>query len=152
MLSSMVKEHESRKEIKKEEQEIRRKDALDASRELTQALVDHLNVGVAQAYLNQKRLDAEAKQLQIGATNFAKQTQQWLHLIDNFTTALKELGDVENWAKSIENDMHVITDCLEIAYKKVRQPVPAISGAESVEAGANASGNPSGSSNYSGIS
>lgn len=44
---------------------------------------------VAQAYLNQKRLDAEAKQLHVGATNFAKQTQQWLHLIDNFSTALK---------------------------------------------------------------
>lgn len=44
---------------------------------------------VAQAYLNQKRLDAEAKQLHVGATNFGKQTQQWLQLIDGFSTALK---------------------------------------------------------------
>ena len=44
---------------------------------------------VAQAYLNQKRLDAEAKQLHLGATNFSKQTHQWLQLIDGFSTALK---------------------------------------------------------------
>ena len=42
---------------------------------ITQALVDHLNVGVAQAYLNQKRLDSEAKLLHQSATNFSKQTQ-----------------------------------------------------------------------------
>lgn len=44
---------------------------------------------VAQAYLNQKRLDAEAKQLHTSATNFAKQTQQWMNLIEGFSSALK---------------------------------------------------------------
>lgn len=76
---------------------------------------------MAQAYLNQKRLDAEAKQLHVGATNFAKQTQQWLQLIDNFSSALKELGDVENWARSIETDMQIVQNTLEIAYKTSRQ-------------------------------
>lgn len=99
---------------------MRRKEAIEASNELTQSLVDTLNVGVAQAYLNQKRLDAEAKQLHMGATNFAKQTHQWLQLIDNFSSALKELGDVENWARSIEGDMYVISQSLELAYKASR--------------------------------
>lgn len=44
---------------------------------------------MAQAYLNQKRLDAEAKQLHTSATNFAKQTQQWMNLIEGFSSALK---------------------------------------------------------------
>ncbi|XP_037944838.1 biogenesis of lysosome-related organelles complex 1 subunit 1-like [Teleopsis dalmanni] len=121
MLSSMVKEHHARQAKRKQEQEVRRKEAIEASNEVTQALVDHLNVGVAQAYLNQKRLDAEAKQLHVGATNFAKQTQQWLNLIDNFSSALKELGDVENWARSIEDDMKIVQGTLEIAYKTSRQ-------------------------------
>ncbi|XP_014085274.1 biogenesis of lysosome-related organelles complex 1 subunit 1 [Bactrocera oleae] len=121
MLTSMVKEYQVKQVKRKQEQEIRRKDVIESSNELTQAIVDHLNVGVAQAYLNQKRLDAEAKQLHVGATNFAKQTQQWLQLIDNFSSALKELGDVENWARSIESDMQIIQSTLEIAYKTSRQ-------------------------------
>ncbi|EDW74744.1 uncharacterized protein Dwil_GK15842 [Drosophila willistoni] len=120
MLGSMVKEHHKEQAKRKQEQEVRRKEAIDASNELTQALVDHLNVGVAQAYLNQKRLDAEAKQLHVGATNFAKQTNQWLQLIDTVSGALKELGDVENWARSIENDMYQIQQTLEVAYKASR--------------------------------
>ena len=123
MLSSLVKEHQSKQAARKERQEQKRKDAIAAANNLTQALVDHLNVGVAQAYLNQKRLDAEAKQLHHNATNFAKQTQQWLNLVENFNGALKEIGDAENWARSIENDMRTITAALEYSYK-VSQEVP----------------------------
>ena len=72
---------------------------------------------VAQAYLNQKKLDAEAKQLQHSATNFAKQTQSWLNLVEAFSSALKEIGDAENWARSIEGDMRTIATALEYSYK-----------------------------------
>ncbi|KAK5645547.1 hypothetical protein RI129_006847 [Pyrocoelia pectoralis] len=117
MLSSMVKEHQVRQSAKKESQENKRKEAVLAASNLTQALVDHLNVGVAQAYLNQKRLDAEAKQLHASAISFSKQTGQWLNLVETFSSALKELGDVENWAKSIEGDVRTITIALENVYK-----------------------------------
>jgi biogenesis of lysosome-related organelles complex 1 subunit 1 len=83
--------------------------------------VDHLNIGVAQAYLNQKRLDQEAKNLNINANNFNKQTREWTQLIENFTGSLKELGDVENWARTIEKDMKTITASLEVAYKIERE-------------------------------
>lgn len=72
---------------------------------------------MAQAYLNQKKLDAEAKQLQHSATNFAKQTQSWLNLVEAFSSALKEIGDAENWARSIEGDMRTIATALEYSYK-----------------------------------
>lgn len=45
MLGSMVKEHHSKQSKRKQEQEVRRKEAIEASNELTQSLVDHLNVG-----------------------------------------------------------------------------------------------------------
>ncbi|KAF2880293.1 hypothetical protein ILUMI_25889 [Ignelater luminosus] len=117
MLSSMVKEHQVKQTTRKELQESKRKEAVAAASDLTQALVDHLNVGVAQAYLNQKRLDAEAKQLHSSAINFSKQTHQWLTLVETFSSALKELGDVENWAKTIEGDVRTITIALDSVYK-----------------------------------
>ncbi|XP_017891433.2 biogenesis of lysosome-related organelles complex 1 subunit 1-like, partial [Ceratina calcarata] len=101
--------------------EQKRKEAVQAASNLTQALVDHLNVGVAQAYLNQKKLDAEAKQLQHSATNFAKQTQSWLNLVEAFSSALKEIGDAENWARSIEGDMRTIATALEYSYKATQE-------------------------------
>ncbi|KQK74152.1 biogenesis of lysosome-related organelles complex 1 subunit 1 [Amazona aestiva] len=87
------------------EAERRRRDAIAAATRLTEALVDHLNVGVAQAYVNQRKLDHEVKTLQVQAAQFAKQTGQWITMVENFNQALKEIGDVENWARSIEMDM-----------------------------------------------
>ena len=84
---------------------------------LTNALVDHLNVGVAQAYLNQKRLDAEAKELHTHAAEFARQTQQWLSLVDAFQGTLKELGDVESWSRAVEADLKTVSTALEYTYK-----------------------------------
>jgi len=117
MLSSLLKDHQAKQAAKKEQQEQLRKDALNAAGELTDALVDHLNVGVAQAYLNEKKLDTEARQLQQNAANFSRQAQQWLHLVENFSSALKEVGDVENWARSIQNDLKMAETALEYAYK-----------------------------------
>ncbi|XP_072743352.1 biogenesis of lysosome-related organelles complex 1 subunit 1 isoform X2 [Anoplolepis gracilipes] len=125
MLSAIVKEHQTKQVVRKERQEQKRKEAVQAASNLTQALVDHLNVGycyrVAQAYLNQKKLDAEAKQLQHSATNFAKQTQLWLNLVESFSSSLKEIGDAENWARSIEGDMRTIATALEYSYKATQE-------------------------------
>lgn len=84
-------------------------------------MISLINCSVAQAYLNQKRLDAEAKQLHSSSTNFTKQTQQWLNIVELFSSALKELGDVENWAKTIEGDVRLITNALENVYKNSQE-------------------------------
>jgi len=133
MLSSLVKEHSQRQAVRREHQETLRQNANKASADLTQALVDHLNVGVAQAYLNQKRLDAEAKQLHTNATDFAKQTQNWLNLVKTFNTTLKDLGDVKNWAKAIEDDMKTVSSTLEYTYKVNREANSTSSAVSAVE-------------------
>jgi len=95
MLSSLVQEHNARQAGNKARQERLRQEANKAAGELTNALVDHLNVGVAQAYLNQKRLDAEAKRLHANATEFAKQTQNWISLVDSFNGKSQRIGGCE---------------------------------------------------------
>jgi len=117
----MIKEHQSKQHARREEQEKKRKEAIDSSSKLTTALVDHLNVGVAQAYLNQKRLDGEATLLESNATNFQRQTQNWLQLIAAMTASMKEVGHVQNWASTIEQDMRTVPSALEYAYKAEQQ-------------------------------
>lgn len=118
MLSNLVKVHHAKQSVRKERQEKKRREAIVAATALTHALVDHLNAGVANAYVNQKKLDTETKILQANAAQFSKQTVQWLKLVEDFNTALKEIGDVDNWAKSIETDMRTISSALEYAYTK----------------------------------
>ncbi|XP_021425795.1 biogenesis of lysosome-related organelles complex 1 subunit 1 isoform X3 [Oncorhynchus mykiss] len=95
--------------------ERRRREAIAAATCLTEALVDHLNVGVAQAYVNQRKLDHEVKTLQVQAGQFSKQTAQWIVMVEGFNQALKEIGDVENWARSIEVDMRTIATALDLS-------------------------------------
>ncbi|XP_063149647.1 biogenesis of lysosome-related organelles complex 1 subunit 1 isoform X1 [Candoia aspera] len=130
MLSRLLREHQAKQSERKELQERRRREAIAAATCLTEALVDHLNVGmtepllprVAQAYVNQRKLDHEVKTLQIQAAQFAKQTGQWISMVENFNQALKEIGDVENWARSIEMDMRTIATALEYVSKGQLQP------------------------------
>ena len=123
MLSNLLREHHQRQSSRKVIQDRKRTEAIESSNQLAQSLVDHLNVGVAQAYLNQKRLDAEAKQLHTHAANFSKQTHLWLNLVDQFNQNLKTLGDVESWSRAIEADMKVISSALEYTYKVNRENI-----------------------------
>ena len=77
---------------------------------------------VAQTYLNQRKLDSEAKQLHTNIEQFSRSMNQWMTLMNGFNDSLKQLGDVENWAKVIENDMREVSSILEYVFKSSNQP------------------------------
>lgn len=123
MLSHLLKEHQARqKECKKLRP--KRREAITPATCLTEVLVDHLNVGVAQANRSQRKLDNKVKTLQIQAAQSAKHTGQWLGMVENFNQALKEIGDVQNWVQKIELDMCTITTMLKYIYKGQWQSAP----------------------------
>ena len=117
MLSRVVKEHQERQALFRERQEKKRRVALDAVQKCSDAMVDSLNSSVEKAYENQRKLDREAKALQSHSARFIKQTTQWLNLVEGFHKNLKSVGDLEQWAKTIENDMQIIVTNLEYAYR-----------------------------------
>ena len=117
MLSRYVKEHSDRQSGLKEEQEKKKRAAVSSVQKCTVSMVNCLNDGVEQAYENQRKLDKEAKALQSHSAKYVKQTTQWLSLIEGFHKNLKTLGDLEQWACTIETDMQGICDTLEYAYQ-----------------------------------
>lgn len=117
MLSRIVREHQDKQAAFREQQDRRRKAAVAAVNKCTGAMVDSLNSGVEKSYENQRKLDKEAKALQAHSTRYVKQTGQWLTLVEGFHKNLKSLGDLEQWAKTIEADMRVVVTTLEYAYR-----------------------------------
>lgn len=67
---------------------------------------------MAQCYINEKRIDQACKQLSSQSTLLIKQSQSWITLIGQFTQALKELGDIENYSKIIERECSMVTNTL----------------------------------------
>ena len=112
-LPDLVKESKARRAALLAENERRRKAAADAAGAASTAAMDSVNVGVSTVWHNQQQLELEARTLQEQAKRFAKQSGQWLATHQAFHSSLKALGDVENWARSLESDMSFVNSSLE---------------------------------------
>ncbi|KAJ8662508.1 hypothetical protein O0I10_001468 [Lichtheimia ornata] len=116
-LAQLLKAHQQRQSERKRENDQLRKDAVGAVNELTDSLNTHLNEGVSEVFTRQKELESESRKLANQTAKYTKQTKQWLSLVDDFNTALKELGDVRNWAETMEHDMRTIMATLEFVHQ-----------------------------------
>lgn len=79
---------------------------------LGSVVLDSLDREVGKTYDNQRRLEGEAKELEAKVVAFSKDIKRWMTLYGSFNDALKELGDVKNWAQGIETDLNSISDTL----------------------------------------
>lgn len=59
----------------------------------------------------------ETKVLEANASRFCRQAAQWNAMVNDLSLALKEVGDVENWASVIEADITEITVALDFITK-----------------------------------
>ncbi|CAO2824804.1 unnamed protein product [Amaranthus hypochondriacus] len=89
-----------------------KKEAIGAGNRVSELLVDAVNGGVQESFLYQKQIEMEIRSLTTTINRFHKQTQQWLTASHSLNTAIKEIGDFENWIKVMEYDCKSITTAI----------------------------------------
>jgi len=121
MLSGLVKESRVRRAALAADTEKRKREAMASIGAATDAAMDSINGGAATVWQNQQQLEAEARLLHQQSQLLATNASRWCASYQGFHQALKDLGDVENWARAIESDMLFISSSLDGLQQQHRQ-------------------------------
>ncbi len=113
MLAQLLKTHVEKQKHRNDETEALRRAAIASVGKLTGQSLEEINEGVAKVFENQRVIDREVKALSALSLRYSKQAKDWVQLMDKFNGALKDLGDVENWAQTIEKDIAAVSQFLE---------------------------------------
>ncbi|CAN1151414.1 Biogenesis of lysosome-related organelles complex 1 subunit 1 [Linum perenne] len=103
-LIQLVQDHQQSALHLQEQTEKAKKDAIRKAVRVSNLLVDSVNGGVEESFIIEKRIESEIRGLAATITRFMKQSDQWLSATHAMNTAIKEIGDFENWMKVMEFD------------------------------------------------
>ncbi|KAM3303119.1 biogeneis of lysosome-related organelles complex 1 subunit 1 [Capsicum chacoense] len=103
-LIQIINSHNSSSLNLRQSTEKAKKDAVRSATRVSELLVDSVNKEVQEAFVMQKRIEMEIRALAASILQFGKQTDQWLAASHSINTAIKEIGDFENWMKTMEFD------------------------------------------------
>lgn len=81
-------------------------------------MMDGINFGVARVFTNQRKIEQETKVLEAQTSRFLQMSAKWGQMIVDFNEALKETGDIQNWAEAIERDMKEIAAALDYVHRR----------------------------------
>ncbi|XP_047335200.1 biogenesis of lysosome-related organelles complex 1 subunit 1-like [Impatiens glandulifera] len=95
-----------------------KKEAIKNSVRVSELLVNVVNGCVQEAFIYEKRIEFETRALATSVARFGKQTDQWLAASHGINTDLKEIGDFENWIKTMEYDCKRINDAICNIYQE----------------------------------
>ncbi|KAL2317390.1 hypothetical protein Fmac_031266 [Flemingia macrophylla] len=112
-LQHLVEVHHHKSLLLAHNAEKAKKEAILKVEHVSDLLVEAVNGGVQDSFVNQKRIELETRTLAATITRFIKQTDQWLAATHALNTALKEIGDFENWMKIMEYDCKSITTAIQ---------------------------------------
>uniref|UniRef100_A0A0E0CJ06 Biogenesis of lysosome-related organelles complex 1 subunit 1 n=1 Tax=Oryza meridionalis TaxID=40149 RepID=A0A0E0CJ06_9ORYZ len=79
-------------------------DAVRSAARVADLLVATVDGGVQELYINERRIEFEARALLATIARYRKQTDQWLAATNAINSVLKEIGDFENWMKIMDFD------------------------------------------------
>lgn len=113
MYNALLKEHRVQASAARRQLDSLRADALQSAERVTQHLFSDVHSGLGAVYRTQRQLAHEAEVLSAHSSRFAKTSERWVSLSQSLHTSLKELGDVSNWALTIQNDVRFIEQQLQ---------------------------------------
>uniref|UniRef100_A0A0E0BMU1 Biogenesis of lysosome-related organelles complex 1 subunit 1 n=1 Tax=Oryza glumipatula TaxID=40148 RepID=A0A0E0BMU1_9ORYZ len=79
-------------------------DAVRSAARVADLLVATVDGGVQELYINERRIEIEARALLATIARYKKQTDRWLAATNAINSVLKEIGDYENWMKIMDFD------------------------------------------------
>ncbi|KAJ4786900.1 hypothetical protein LUZ62_038146 [Rhynchospora pubera] len=103
-LLHIIHEHQNKALLIRDQTDKAKKNALKSAQNLSNLLVDTVNGGVEEAFINEKRIEMEIRALLVTIAWYKKQTDQWLATTNALNTVLKEIGDFENWMNIMDFD------------------------------------------------
>ncbi|WJX63732.1 hypothetical protein P8452_48587 [Trifolium repens] len=112
-LQNLIHLHHHKSLILANQSEKSKKNAIKKAERVSDLLVEAVNGGVQDSFIYQKRIELEIRALANTITRFTKQTDQWLNATHSLNTALKEIGDFENWMKVMEYDFKSINAAIQ---------------------------------------
>ncbi|GFP80546.1 biogenesis of lysosome-related organelles complex 1 subunit 1 [Phtheirospermum japonicum] len=111
-LLQMLNDHNHASIQLREHTEKSKKEAIRNATPVSNLLVNAVNGDVQEVFINEKRIEMEIRALATTIMRFSKQTQQWLTASHAINNAVKEIGDFENWMKTMELDCKSITTAI----------------------------------------
>ncbi|CAM0152430.1 unnamed protein product [Urochloa decumbens] len=100
-LLQIVQRHHHQSLRQRQQTDRAKKDALRSAARVADLLVDTVDGGVQELFVNEKRIELEARALLTTITRYRKQTDQWLAATNEINS---EIGDFENWMKIMDFD------------------------------------------------
>ncbi|CAG9320177.1 unnamed protein product [Blepharisma stoltei] len=112
MFTEITKEYDQRRAELKYRSSQARQELNKLSGSLSTHILNSLNSQVEALHENQKQIEVQTKQFRQESTKLATQTKKWITMYDQLNDALKQVGDIVNWAEIIENDMNQVASAV----------------------------------------
>jgi hypothetical protein len=112
MFHSVLRQHRQSHASASEKVTQSRTAVLQSLDSLSSLLVRDLNSSTSSLFHHQRALDSETKKFLTSTNKFSKQIEQWQTSYNELNEAVKELGDISNWAKELDEEMAAIAVAL----------------------------------------
>lgn len=109
----LEKQHHERSVRLKNASEAQFKSACASANAAAAAVVAETSMRTAELHHGSRRIEQDLRELNSHTETMHKRVQEWASMLVKFNAALKEMGDVSNWATVIDRDVQDTVRVLE---------------------------------------